>query len=127
MPSWALKQTASDRYETTLRLTERTQQRERLLYRLTQYQRVLAAVMEIQRAALSSKTPHERGEEVKAGQRALQEALAPVSPDQLPQCRHASEAPVSQGMPQGGITNARMEVEQALDRTHRELRELEDS
>ncbi len=97
-----------------LMLTERGRQEDRLVHRLEQYERVIAAVTTMERAQARPTI------EMHEGQAALRAALAPLPPDQLPRCHDASTATVTPSH----LASADMEIEQALIETRAELDDL---
>lgn len=61
------------------------------------------------------------------GQAALRAALARLPKNELPTCRTASTATLSQGVAMGAVTNPRLEVEHAIFDTRKQLDDLLES
>ncbi len=116
--------TTAGTMQANLILAERGRRESRLIERLAQCQRVYAAVDAMERALHRVGTPQERDVAMEDGQAALRAALTPLPDEELPLCRAASDARRSQGVPLGGVTNPRLEIERVLRATRRELDDL---
>ncbi len=75
-----------------LELAERGRREDRLVHRLGQYERVVAAVTTIRRAYLYTDVL-QRQEWTREGQAMLRAAVAPLSRDELPKCREVAGQP----------------------------------
>ncbi len=67
---------------------------------------------------------YQREESMRQGQAAMRTAVAPLPPRRASHVPQGGDVPLSQGVPQGGVTNARVEVERAILNTRKELDDL---
>ena len=115
--------TTAGTMQANLILAERDRRENRLVHRLEQYERVVAAIATMRRAYMTQSVP-EREQWTRDGQGMLLAAVAPLPRGQLPECRTLSTDTVVSGWPMGGWNKASVEVEQALYSTHKELDDL---
>ena len=112
--------TTAGTMQANLILAERGRRENRLVERLAQYRRVYAAVDAVERSHRVG-TPQERDAAMADGQAAY---VTPLPEEELPRCQAASRAKRSQGVPLGGVTNPRLEIERVLRDTRKELDDL---
>ncbi len=118
--------TTAGTMQANLTLAERGRRENRLVHRLEQYERVVAAIATIRRAYMTQSVP-EREQWTRDGQGVLLAAVTPVPRGQLPECRTLSTDTVVSGWPMGGWNKASAEIEEALFNTHKELDNLLES
>lgn len=115
--------TTAGTMQANLILAERGRQEDRLVHRLEQYGRVVAAITTMRRAWLTQSVP-EREQWTRDGQVMLRAAVAPLPRNELPECRTLSTDTVVSGLTMGGWDKAVIEIDKAVSDTLEKLNDL---